>query len=158
MVDIFRKKKLKEEFYSFTSGRIVSLEKVPDPVFAERMMGDGYAIEPSEGKIYSPVEGYITAIFPTGHAIGIKTKSGIEVLIHIGIDTVELKGKLFKVRVCKNDKVNQGDLLVEFDLEQIKQAKKSTIIPMIFTSENKIRLLKENEIVTNNDKEIFEFI
>ncbi len=156
----FLKKKgaKKDQFHAFASGKLVSLDKVPDPVFAEKMMGDGFAIELSEGKIYAPVDGEITLVFPTGHAYGITTDNAHEILIHIGIDTVELDGEGFDVKVAQGDKVKQGDLLAEVDLELIKEKGKPSITPMIFTSGQKIKILKENQDVTPETSELFEII
>ena len=100
MFDFLKKKTAKkDEFYAFGEGKLVALDKVPDPVFAEKMMGDGFAIELTDGKIHAPVDGEVTLVFPTGHAYGITTENAHEVLIHIGIDTVELDGEGFNVKV-----------------------------------------------------------
>lgn len=155
----FLKKGSKEDtFQNFGKGKVVALSEVPDKVFAEKMMGDGYALELSDGKIYAPVDGTVAVAFPTGHAYGITTKNDIEILIHIGIDTVELDGKGFNAKVKQNDKVKAGDLLTEVDLEYIKNAGKPTVTPMIFTSENKIEVLKEHQEVDRDTTDIFKFI
>jgi sugar PTS system EIIA component len=116
------------------TGSAVDLETVPDPVFAEKMMGDGFAIEPSEGMAVSPVDGEIMQVFPTKHAIGIRAKNGAEILIHIGLETVSLNGEGFETFVREGDKVKAGDKLVSFDLEVIKAKAKSTVTPIIITN------------------------
>ena len=91
-----RKKKITDESYgAFGTGTVLSLEQVPDPVFAQKMMGDGYAIELTDGTIVAPSEGEVTVVFPTGHAYGIVREDGVEILVHLGIDTVQLEGKGF---------------------------------------------------------------
>ena len=116
------------------SGEIIDLENVCDPVFAQKMMGDGFAIEPTDGKVYAPFNGEIVSLFP--HAYGIKADNGIEVLIHIGIDTVKLNGDGFDVKVEQGSKVKAGDLLVEVDLEKIKSQVPAITTPVIFTNLN----------------------
>lgn len=156
---MFKKfKKKNQSIHAFGSGTVKSLSSVPDEVFAKKMMGDGYALELSEGSIYAPVSGELTAVFPTGHAFGIKTKAGIEVLIHIGIDTVELGGEGFDVKVKQGQKVNQGDLLVEVDLDYLRSQNKPTITPMILTSGESIKLLLEDQVVSKDNTNIFEII
>lgn len=102
------------------AGEVVALESVNDPVFAEKTMGDGVAIIPSEGKLYAPVSGVVEALFPTGHAIAINGDNGINVMLHIGIDTVQLEGKGFTAHVKQEDRVEQGQLLITFDIDTIK--------------------------------------
>jgi len=98
------------------------LEEVPDPVFAQKMMGDGIAIEPTEGTVVSPVNGEIVQFFPTKHAIGIKSETGVEVLIHVGLETVGMKGEGFEGLVEVGDKVKVGTPLLTFDIDQIGRA------------------------------------
>ncbi|MBT2755013.1 PTS glucose transporter subunit IIA [Mesobacillus foraminis] len=116
------------------SGTAVPLERVPDPVFSEKMMGDGLAIEPAEGLVVSPVDGEIMQVFPTKHAIGIRAKNGAEILIHIGLETVSLNGEGFQTYISEGDKVKTGDKLVAFDMEIIKEKAKSTVTPIIITN------------------------
>ena len=157
MFKFLKKKDGGDTFHSFGTGTVLALDKVPDQVFAQKMMGDGYALDITDGKIYAPVDGEVTLVFPTGHAYGITTNSGVEVLIHIGIDTVELDGEGFTGKVKQGDSVKAGDLLTEVDLDFIKSKGKPTITPLIFTSGNEIVLLKEGEAVTKDTTEIFEF-
>ncbi|HAQ06253.1 MAG TPA: PTS glucose transporter subunit IIA [Bacillus bacterium] len=116
------------------SGTAVSLSKVPDPVFSEKMMGDGIAIEPSDGIVAAPVDGEIIQVFPTKHAVGIRAKNGAEILIHIGLETVSLQGEGFETHVKQGDTVKAGDKLVSFDIETISEKAKSTITPIIITN------------------------
>ncbi|MEC5272727.1 PTS glucose transporter subunit IIA [Caldifermentibacillus hisashii] len=131
------------ELKAYASGTIVKLEDVPDPVFSEKMMGDGIAIEPIEGKIVSPVDGEIIQVFPTKHAIGIKTNNGVEILIHIGLETVAMNGEGFNAHVSQGEKVKVGDVLVTFDLELVKEKAKSTIIPIIITNTDKMEKIEK---------------
>ncbi|KMY52291.1 PTS sugar transporter subunit IIA [Peribacillus loiseleuriae] len=131
------------ELKAHMSGNIVPLEDVPDPVFAEKMMGDGLAIEPTEGKVVAPVKGEIVQVFPTKHAVGIKTSNGVEVLIHIGLETVAMNGEGFKAHVSAGEKVNVGDVLLTFDLDLVKQKAKSIVTPLIITN---------TEVMTNIEK------
>lgn len=119
-------------------GEIISIEDTPDEVFAGKMLGDGFAIKPKNNKVYSPVDGEIKVLFPTLHAIALETKEGIEVLIHIGINSVELKGEGFTKHVKEGDKVNQGDLLISFDKDIIESKAKSSITPIVITNMDKI--------------------
>ena len=120
------------------NGKVVALEEVPDPVFAEKMMGDGLAIDPEESMVYSPVDGEIVQVFPTKHAVGIKTANGAEILIHIGLETVGLNGEGFEAFVSAGDKVKMGDKLISFDLTIIREKAKSTLIPIIITNSDEI--------------------
>jgi PTS system trehalose-specific IIC component len=135
-----------EKFAAPVTGRIVKIEDVPDQVFASKTMGDGFAIDPSEGKLYSPFTGEVTVAYPTGHAYGLRTAGGKEVLIHIGMDTVELNGKGFKPAVKQGDHVKQGDLLTEIDLDYIKKAGKPVITPIIFTDGTQVELTKTGNV------------
>ncbi|MGT2829640.1 beta-glucoside-specific PTS transporter subunit IIABC [Streptococcus hillyeri] len=115
-------------------GTIVDLKNVPDEVFASGSMGEGIAIDPADGTVVAPANGEITLVFPTGHAIGMKTDNGAEVLIHVGMDTVSLAGKGFKTFVKAGDKVQAGEKLIEFNLSEIREAKLQTITPIIVTN------------------------
>lgn len=115
-------------------GRVLPLSAVPDPVFAEGSMGLGVAIEPTGNQVYSPVTGKVVMVFPTKHAIGLKSDDGLELLIHMGLDTVQLKGEGFAVNVAKGDRVEVGDLLAEFDPKVITEAGYSLITPIIVTN------------------------
>jgi PTS system beta-glucosides-specific IIC component len=119
------------------NGEVVQLATIKDETFATGLMGKGVAIKPSQGKLVAPIKGEITAIFPTLHAIGIASEDGVEMLIHIGMDTVKLEGKHFKAHVKNGDKVNIGDLLIEFDIEAISSEGFDLTTPIIITNSNK---------------------
>ena len=123
-----------EEVRSVAEGQVIELEKVQDPVFSQKMMGDGFAVEPANGQIVSPVAGKVTSVFPTKHALGLVTESGLEVLVHIGLDTVSLEGKPFTVKVEEGQTVAAGDLLVEADLDAIREAGRATSTVVVFTN------------------------
>jgi glucose PTS system EIICBA or EIICB component len=123
-----------EGFMAPIKGELKPITEVPDQVFAGKMMGDGFAIVPSEGTIVSPVNGKIVNLFPTKHAIGILSDTGREILIHVGIDTVNLKGQGFETLVSENDIVEQGQPLLKVDLDYIKEHATSTITPIVFTN------------------------
>lgn len=116
------------------SGEAVALSDVPDPTFAQEMMGKGIAIQPSVGKVYAPLSGEIMILFPTKHAIGIKGDNGVEILIHVGLDTVQLNGQYFDTKIEQGQRVQQGDLLLEFDMEQIQKAGYPMITPVLVTN------------------------
>ncbi|MBT1048096.1 beta-glucoside-specific PTS transporter subunit IIABC [Streptococcus macedonicus] len=128
-------KELKQEIIaSPMMGDIVKLEDVPDEVFASGAMGKGIAINPAEGTVFAPANGEVTLVFPTGHAIGMRTENGAELLIHVGMDTVSLEGKGFKTYVEVGDKVQVGQKLLEFDLATIREANLPVISPIIVTN------------------------
>ncbi len=135
-------KGLTEEVYSVADGQVVALEQVKDPVFAQKMMGDGFAVEPANGNIVSPVSGTVSSIFPTKHALGLVTEAGLEVLVHIGLDTVSLEGKPFTVHVAEGQKVAAGDLLVTADLNAIREAGRETSTVVVFTNAEAIKSVK----------------
>ena len=124
------------------TGKAVSLSEVPDPVFAEKVIGDGIAIIPEDGKIVSPVDGEISSIAETGHAYGFTTDNGLEVLVHVGLETVSLKGECFKVYAKAGDKVKAGDLIAEVDLNLLKEKGLNSISPVLICSD-----LEEKEIL-----------
>lgn len=128
-----------EEVETVADGEVIAISDVKDPVFSQKMMGDGFAVEPENGNIYSPVAGTVTSIFPTKHALGLLTDNGLEVLVHIGLDTVSLEGKPFEVHVAEGQKVAAGDLLVTADLEAIKAAGRETSTVVVFTNAQAIK-------------------
>ena len=135
-------KDLTEEVYSVADGEVIALEQVKDPVFSQKMMGDGFAVEPANGNIVSPVSGTVSSIFPTKHALGLVTEAGLEVLVHIGLDTVSLEGKPFTVHVAEGQKVAVGDLLVTADLDAIREAGRETSTIVVFTNADAIQSVK----------------
>ena len=132
-------KGLTEEVYSVADGEVIALEQVKDPVFSQKMMGDGFAVEPENGNIVSPVSGTVSSVFPTKHALGLVTEAGLEVLVHIGLDTVSLEGKPFTVHVTEGQKVAAGDLLVTADLDAIREAGRETSTIVVFTNGDAIK-------------------
>jgi len=125
-------------FASPAQGELISIEKVNDPVFSQRMMGDGFAIIPEGEYFFAPFTGTVEMVFPTGHAIGLKSENGMEVLIHIGLDTVKLKGEGFKALVKQGEHVMIGDPLIKVDLALIKRHGYDITTPIIFLSGQKV--------------------
>lgn len=142
MLGLFFKKKELVEFKAPVSGETVELTALPDEVFAGKLVGDGIAFKPDQGVLYAPVSGEIIQVFPTKHAIGLRTKEGLEVLIHIGLDTVEMKGEGFKSFIQPNHLVKAGDKLMEFDLNLITGRGKSILTPMIITNMTAVKEIK----------------
>ena len=128
----FKKEKL--QIVAPVNGAIIPLEEVPDPVFSQKMMGEGIAILPSEGGVYSPVDGTVILIASTKHAVGIRANDGTEILIHVGLETVALNGKGFRTAVNEGDKISVGQMIMEADWEYISIHAKSTIIPIVITN------------------------
>ncbi len=126
-------KYMNQKFIIPAHSRIIDLDQVPDEMFKQRLMGDGFALELIEGDIIAPMDGVITALFPTGHAIGMLLDGNIEILIHIGIDTIKLKNKPIESFVSVNERVKQGQLLVRVDLNKFKEGNIPPIVPIIFT-------------------------
>jgi glucose-specific phosphotransferase system IIA component len=124
--------------YNPIKGEIVAIDKVPDETFAQRLLGDGFAIIPTGNEVYAPADGEIAVLFPTKHAIVILTEEGVELLIHVGIDTVNLNGEGFTAHVAQGDKVKKGDLLVTFDSSIINAKVKRLISPIVITNMDKI--------------------
>lgn len=142
----WKKKKKSIDVYSPMNGRFLPLEEVPDQVFSQGMMGEGFAVDPVQGEVVSPVDGKVIHVFPTKHAIGLKTADDLEVLVHIGIDTVELNGEGFETFVSEGDQVKTGQKLLKVDIEFLKEKGKSPVSPIVFpqSAEWKIEL-KEQE-------------
>lgn len=147
--DALQKARENEVFAAPLKGEIKPITEVPDQVFAGKMMGDGFAIVPAEGTVVSPVNGKIVNLFPTKHAIGILSDTGREILIHVGIDTVNLKGQGFETLVSENDIVEQGQPLLKVDLNYIKEHATSTITPIVFTN-----LAEGEKIVINKQGQV----
>lgn len=124
---------------SVADGDVIAITDVKDPVFSQKMMGDGYAVEPENGNIYAPVSGLITSVFPTKHAVGLLTDEGLEVLVHVGLDTVALNGAPFSAKVSDGQRVQAGDLLLVADLEAIKSAERETTTVVAFTNTAEIK-------------------
>lgn len=132
----FKKRKKNEpvEVKAFFEGTALPLEQVNDPMFAEKVMGDGVAVEPASGNLYAPVSGKVATIFDTKHAIGFTLENGAEVLMHIGMDTVELQGEGFDLGISVGDEVQAGQLIGTIDLEFVKSNKKEVTTPVLLTT------------------------
>ena len=143
-----------EEVETVADGQVIDLADVKDPVFSQKMMGDGFAVEPENGKIYSPVAGTVTSVFPSKHAIGLVTDSGLEVLVHIGLETVSLEGKPFEVHVSEGQKVAAGDLLVTADLGAIKEAGRETSTIVVFTNAAAIKSVTVEKLGQSSAKTV----
>jgi len=150
----------KNEILAPIEGKTLPLSEVNDPTFAMEILGKGLAIMPSRGRVVSPVNGTVAIMFETKHAVSIISHSGAEILIHIGLDTVNLKGEYFKSYVKANEKVKVGDLLLEFDIEKIKAAGYDVISPVIicnsdnYTQINTITGKKVKELVSIMELEV----
>lgn len=150
MIGMFKKLFEKEKQLSWLapmSGTMVPIENNPDPAFAGKMLGDGFCIDPSDHKIYAPADGEVM-VFPTKHAIGIKMKNAYEILIHYGIDTVNLNGEGFTAHVSTGQQIKAGDLLLEVDVDKIKEKVPTLITAVVITNLNgkSIKLSKHNEL------------
>ncbi|MGU9538848.1 glucose-specific PTS transporter subunit IIBC [Clostridium tepidum] len=147
----------KDRFIAPIEGKILSITDVPDQVFSQKMMGDGFAIDPKNGTVVSPVDGVITTLFPTKHAIGITADNGLELLIHFGIDTVNLKGEGLEALVEQDAKVKAGDPILKVDIDKIKDKVPSIITPIIFTNltdDQKLEIVKLGKTVKAGEEDI----
>lgn len=145
MFGLFKKKEaqkeaseLKGKLFSPVNGEVIAIDKVSDPVFSQKMMGDGYAVIPTDGKIYSPVNGKVLSVFPTRHAVGILMDSGVEILLHMGLDTVELNGDPFDTVVTEGQLITPETLISTVDLEQLKAAGKDNAMVVVITNMDKV--------------------
>lgn len=152
-VDLYGKQNKNEilEFVSPVEGKVMELSEVEDKVFSQGLMGNGFAVELTSGTVRAPFSGEVTVVFPTGHAIGMKRADGLEVLIHIGMDTVELNGKGFSLQVKQGDYVSVGDVLVEVDLDYIQSEGKSLVSPIVFPNGQVVSLNVQGNIKTGQD-------
>lgn len=131
------------------TGKCVALDKVNDPIFKDRLLGDGCAVLPEDGAVVSPISGVITMMFPTGHAFSVKNDKGIEVLVHIGLETVKANGEGFRILKSAGDKVEAGEAIVIADIELLRKKGFDTITPVVITSRNEF---SKFEVIT--DKEV----
>lgn len=158
ITDIFKKISGKEEpdasIYAPVAGKIIKLSDIQDEAFASGAMGEGIAIEPSEGKVYAPCDGEISAFFPTGHAFGITSKTGAEILIHVGMDTVNLGGQGFFAKAKSGEKVKKGQLLLEFDMEYIRSQNLPLTTPVVITNSGDMAELKTASVETVSNADI----
>jgi glucose-specific phosphotransferase system IIA component len=130
----------KPSFMMPAKGHLISLEHVPDDMFSKYLLGDGFAIELSTGEIVAPFDGRVTAVFPGGHALGIRGKQGVDILIHIGLNAIRLQNDPFEVYVNIGDEVAQGQLLVKANLQKFKEGNVLPIMPVIFTNQAMFKL------------------
>ncbi|WP_373603916.1 PTS glucose transporter subunit IIA [Aggregatibacter sp. HMT-949] len=142
-------KSVEVEIYAPLSGEIVNIEDVPDVVFSEKIVGDGIAIRPKGNKIVAPIDGVIGKIFETNHAFSMESKEGIELFVHFGIDTVELKGEGFTRIAQEGQAVKRGDTVIEFDLELLESKAKSVLTPVVVSNMDEISNIekKSGEVV-----------
>lgn len=137
-------------FLAPIKGKLLDISCVPDEVFADRVMGDGFALDILGGEVIAPMDGVVTAVFPGGHAVCLQADCGVQVLIHIGLETHTIK-HLYKTKVEQGQHVKAGDLLVVADYKKLRKKAKSPIMPIVFLNQEKIELLKENEMVEAGD-------
>ena len=133
IMGIFKKLfgKKTDDIYAPMAGKAVPITQVPDPTFAEGMLGNGIAIEPTDGKVYAPCDATVDMMFTTGHAVSLVADCGAEILIHVGLETVGLEGKPFTIHVANGDKIKKGQLMIEVDLDAVKEAGLPTITPVL---------------------------
>lgn len=150
MFDFFKKKKKEthddNQLHAIVDGTVINLTDVPDPVFSQKMMGDGFAMKPTSGDVYAPVYGTVRTVFPTKHALGLVMDNGIEILLHLGVDTVELEGKPFTSFVSEGDKVTPDTKLISIDLAQLEKAGKDNSLMVIFTKPDTMSDFSVNEL------------
>ena len=123
-------------------GKAVPLEEVPDPIFAQKLLGDGIAIEPSRGRLVAPCDAMVERIFATGHAVILEADCGAEILIHAGLDTINLGGKPFRIHCADGDRVRKGDLLIEMDLQALRAAGYPTVTPVVISNSGEFSSLR----------------
>ncbi|WP_353989252.1 N-acetylglucosamine-specific PTS transporter subunit IIBC [Pediococcus argentinicus] len=148
-----------ENLYSVAHGALMDISEVNDATFAQKMLGDGFAVEPTDSQVVAPVDGTIMSVFPTKHAIAIKSDEGLEILVHMGIDTVQLDGKPFEVNVSENDHIKHGDVIANMDLDKVRDAGKDTTIMVIITNMDQVisyknesdQIIKSNELAGKAD-------
>jgi len=153
----FGKKKTTDILNSPVIGKVQTLENVADPVFAQKVMGEGFGIVPEDENIYSPITATVTSVFKTKHAIGLKTDDGLEVMVHMGLDTVELNSEPFEIKVNEGDKIEANTLIATMDLNKVKDAGKDTVVLTIVTNtadkiEKADMTAKDTSSVNNGDE------
>lgn len=142
-------------FASPLKGEIIPLEEVNDPSISQKMLGEGFAVKPEDGKVFSPVDGTITALYPTGHAIAMLSDDGYEFLIHIGVGTFKLKGGEIKIHIKPEQHVHQHDLLVEYNKDELESLGLDITTSILFINKEEFQLLKQHEYVTTDDSHLF---
>lgn len=139
--------KIKETIMIPIKGEYADISKTPDQVFSNKFLGQGFVIFPDEGYLYSPVDGIIKSVFPTKHAITLTSNKGLDILIHIGLETVKLEGQGFTLNVKQGDTVKQGDLLIEFDKSYIEEHADSSATPIVFVEKTNLKIKNRKEVV-----------
>ena len=139
-------KPINENLYAVASGKLIAISEVNDPVFSQKMMGDGFAVIPENGDIYSPIIGQVISIFHTKHAVGLQMNNGLEILLHMGIDTVELKGAPFDIKVTEGDYVTQETLIAKVNLNAILAANKGTEMVVIITNMDQLKKFELSKV------------
>ncbi len=150
---IFGTKEERMQVVSPVAGKLVPLSEVSDPTFSDEILGQGAAVIPSENQFVSPVDGTVTTVFPTGHAVALTSSDGVEVLLHIGLDTVKLNGKHFTIHAEEGQQVKKGDLLLEADLEQIKAEGFDIITPVVICNSeefSEIGMARSSQVTAGN--------
>lgn len=132
------------------TGDVVDLGDVDDPVFSQRIMGDGVAVAPTDGRVVAPVDGTIEKLFPGGHGVALSTADGVEVLVHVGLDTVKLEGDGFTVHAAEGDAVVAGDLLVTVDLERLAELGVDSVSPVVVISGHAVRPLASGTVTAGD--------
>ncbi|MGN1171694.1 MAG: PTS glucose transporter subunit IIA [Lachnospiraceae bacterium] len=144
LLDVFKKKEIC--IASPMKGTCVSIKEVSDPTFGDEILGKGVAVKPVDGRVCAPEDGVVTTVFPTGHAVGITTKDEVELLIHVGIDTVKMDGRGFQIKCQDGQEVKKGDLLIEADLDLIRQEGYDTITPVVVcNSDDFSQIMKQTD-------------
>lgn len=143
MFDFLKKKDTTPEnspvkLYAPANGKLISIDEVSDPVFSQKMMGDGFAVIPTDGKITSPAAGKVLSVFPTQHAVGLLLENGVEILLHMGLDTVELNGGPFETAVKEGDEVTENTVISTVDLAALEAAGKDSAMVVVFTNMDKV--------------------
>lgn len=152
MFNFLKKKPADNTLTAPATGRLVPVEEVDDPVFAQKMMGDGFAVVPADGLVVSPLTGTVSSVFPTKHAIGLKADGGFDVIVHMGVDTVELNGAPFQVSVAEGEKIRRGDKLAQADLEYLAEHEKDASIIVVFPElAGKIDLQKQGQVTAGDE-------
>ncbi|MFH5810595.1 PTS glucose transporter subunit IIA [Companilactobacillus sp. FL22-1] len=147
---LFHKQNTDFNIYSPVNGTSYDITKTPDEVFAQKMLGDGFSTSPTDGNIYSPIVGTIVSLFPTKHAVGIESDNGVQVLVHMGINTVELKGIPFDIYVEEGDKVNSSTKIATVDLDYLKNKNIKDDIVVVFTNMDKVKKININSYGTTS--------
>ena len=154
MLGLFKGKNKGNLLHSPCNGKVVPITEVPDSTFADKILGDGFAVIPSEGKVYAPADGEIAMVFDTLHAVSMTADNGVEILVHVGLDTVNLKGKGFKAHVQAGDHVKKGDLMLEADLDALKAEGYDIITPILVCNTDdyaSVEALSGKDVVPGED-------